>query len=74
MAFVEMMTSQAGDVSNKLNTTAAIQLAKNRAALKRIIQAIEYHGRLGLPLRGHRDYGKLVTQTHCAGGSVNGID
>jgi len=27
--------------------------------LKRIIRAIEFHGRLGLPLRGHRDSGDL---------------
>ena len=32
---------------------------KNRRALERIIVAVEFQGRLGLPLRGQRDFGDL---------------
>ncbi|KAJ8017780.1 hypothetical protein HOLleu_44585 [Holothuria leucospilota] len=50
----------AGDVTQQLNTTAAKQREKNRQALHRIILALEFLGRLGLPLRGHRDSGTLL--------------
>ena len=48
-------------VSEQIDKAAAEERKKNRAALSRILQAIEYHGRLGLSLRGHRDSGKLTT-------------
>ena len=53
------MRGRAGDVAQQLDTAAAVQRQQNRHALQRIIQAIEFYGRLGLPLHGHRDYGKL---------------
>ena len=59
-AFTEMMRSGFGDVAPQVNTAAAAEREKNRRALCRIIQAIEFHGRLGLPLRGHRDSGELT--------------
>ena len=58
-AFCQMMRGRAGDVAQQVDTAAAVQRQQNRRALERIIQAIEFHGRLGLPLHGHRDYGEL---------------
>ena len=59
-SFIETMKDGGkGDISQQLSSAAAAQREKNRAALKRIILAIEFNGRLGLPLRGHRDPGTL---------------
>jgi len=58
-AFAETVRSSAGTISHKLHTSASAELERNRRALGRIIQALEFHGRLGLPLRGHRDAGEL---------------
>ena len=55
-----MMRSESGDVSQQVSAAAAEEREKNRRVLMRIIQAIEFHGRLGLPLRGHRDSGELT--------------
>lgn len=46
-------------VGEEINKAASEERRKNRAALSRILQAVEYHGRLGLSLRGHRDSGNL---------------
>ena len=43
-----------------MNAAAAAERERNRRVLHRLIQAIEYHGRLGLALRGHRDSGDLL--------------
>ena len=43
----------------QLHSSFSLQHKQNRSALKRILQAIEFLGRLGLPLRGHRDAGAL---------------
>ena len=48
-----------GDIAKQLQCSAAIQCAQKREALKHILQAIEFLGRLGLPLRGHRDSGTI---------------
>lgn len=58
-AFSQMMHGQTGDVAQQLGSAAAKQRQRNRRALERIIKAIELHGRLGLPLRGHDDCGEL---------------
>ena len=50
------------DILTQIDAKFAQQRDKNRAALTRIISAIEYHGRLGLPLRGHSDSGPLRMQ------------
>ena len=55
--FLESLNS--GDISQNLNCSSAKQIEENRNGLKRVILAIEHHGRLGAPLRGHRDCGKL---------------
>ena len=53
------MHSSVGDVAKQLRSECDKQREHNRSALKRIIRAVEFHGRLGLPLRGHNDSGKL---------------
>ena len=50
------------DISSLLNQEAARQRINNRSCLKRILQAIEFHGRLGLVLRGRRDSGELLIE------------
>ena len=59
-AFVALVKSNAGDVEQQANVGAAKQREKNRMVLKRIIFSIKFLGRLGLPLRGHRDSGTLL--------------
>ena len=58
-AFIALVKSNAGDVEQPANVGAAKQPKKNRMALERIIFSVEFLGRLGLPLRGHRDSGTL---------------
>lgn len=59
-SFIDTMTAGGkGDIAQQLGSAAAAEREKNRAALKRIILAVEFNGRLGLPLRGHRDSGTL---------------
>ena len=50
------------DISSLLNQEAARQRINNRSCLKQILQAIKFHGRLGLALRGHRDSGELLIE------------
>ena len=68
------------NVSQQLLTSSAVKRENNCAALMCIGQAIEYHGRLSLPLRGHRDAGSLklpdndgeAARTHAnLGGSID---
>ena len=75
-AFIEMMRIGSGDVAQQLNTAAAAERERNRRALGRIIQAIEFHGRLGLPMRGHRDSGELTLPdaTTFTASNANSID
>lgn len=65
--FCQMMRGRAGDVAQQVDSVAAAQRERNRRALERIIQAIKFHGRLGLPLRGHRDCGELPLPDENAG-------
>ena len=55
------------DISSLLNQEAAGQRMNNRSCLKRILQAIEFYGRLGLALRGHRDSGELLIEERFLG-------
>ena len=59
-AFVDLVRRNAGDVEMQANIGAAKKREKNRRALERIISAIEFLGRMGLALRGHRDSGTLL--------------
>jgi len=61
-------------VHEQMDKAAAEERKKNRAALSRILHAIEYHGRLGLSLRGHRDSGKLQTTMAEAGSDQSDVD
>ncbi len=65
-AFRSQMLNSRGDISKQLRSEYEKQRERNRAALKRIIRAVEFHGRLGLPLRGHDDCGELPTIEHGA--------
>ena len=58
-AFRGTMSSKAGDVAQQRKSAVVLQLVKNRSALQRIVLCVEYLGRLGIPLRGHRDSGHL---------------
>ena len=58
-AFKAQMLSSSGDILHQMDTEFDHQRRENRSALMRIIRAIEFHGRLGLPLRGHDDSGTL---------------
>ena len=42
-----------------MKSSAALQRVKNHSALQRIVSCVEYLGRLGIPLGGHRDLGHL---------------
>jgi len=66
--------SQKGNVSEQMNVPAARQKEKNRSILKRIILSIEFLSRLGIPLRGHRDSGKLTLPNTEVGTSSTSID
>ena len=60
-SFDFLKTQETGnDVSTMVKTAHSREIAENRTALTRIILAIEHHGRLGLPLRGHRDSGAIT--------------
>ena len=54
---------KSGDICTQLNTEFSRQRDHNRNVLHRILKAIEFHGRLGLALRGHDDSGPLKVQT-----------
>lgn len=58
-AFIAMVKSSRGDIAQQMNSAAAPQVEKNQSILSRIILSIEFLGRLGLPLREHRDSGDL---------------
>ena len=47
------------DVSRLVNNAYSKEVDENRIRLMRIIVALEHHGRLGAPLRGHRDSGPI---------------
>ena len=54
-AFVSQVKNNAGDVEQQARVGAGKQREKNRRGLERITFSIEFLGRLGLPLHGHRD-------------------
>ena len=71
---IGLVKSRAGNIVEQMNTTAAKRKEKNRNVLRRIIQAIEFLGRLGLPLRGHHDSGILPLPNDDIGSSSSDID
>jgi len=58
-AFLKIFHKQY-DVEQQLNTATAAKAMKNRRALRRIIQALKFHGQRRLPLQGHRDSGRMT--------------
>ena len=53
--FLERMVHRCVSINAQLNTLHAAQMERNRAILKSIITCVEFCGRQGIPLRGHRD-------------------
>lgn len=68
-----MMKSGRGDIAQQMNSAAARQVEKNRSILSRIILSIEFLGRLGLPLRGHRDSGDMPQPSNKSGPSSSSV-
>ena len=64
--WMKCVQSGAKRVDLQLNKKADAELKSNRAIISRILYALEYHGRLGLPLRGHRDFGDLPIPESCS--------
>lgn len=62
-AFRDVVSGKSQSVTGQLEAASAKEVTANRAALKRILQAIEFLGRLGMSLRGHRDSGVLDTMS-----------
>ena len=52
-------------MSHQLNSEHERIKRLNQDGVRRVIRAIEYHGRLGLPLRGHRDSGDILGDEFC---------
>jgi hypothetical protein len=59
-AFEQMLTNSAGNVIDQVNMQSAEECKKNRVSLSGILQAVEYHGCLGLALCGPRGSGDLL--------------
>ena len=62
VAFLES-ASKGQSVVSQLNTLHAAHIQKNRLVLKSIISAVEFCGRQGIALRGHRDDAKYLEDT-----------
>lgn len=58
-------TAESSDVYSQLNKAAAEERLKNRKILDRILEAIVFLGRRGLPMRAHRDSGSLCPNDIC---------
>ena len=54
-AFIEMMKNPARTVENQLSSIQETQIKKNRQFLISIIKCLEFCGRQGIGIRGHRD-------------------
>ena len=55
----QQQVATGSDVADMQDKAAEKERSKNRESLKRLLKGVEHLGRLGLPLRGHRDSGKL---------------
>ena len=64
-------SANAGDECSQLNTLHAAHIQKNRLVLKSIISAVEFCGRQGIALRGHRDDAKYLDNTDLNPGKYN---
>ena len=58
-AFLSTSENTASRIENKITSNAAATIERNRRFLKSILRVIEYLGRQGLALRGHRDDGNI---------------
>ena len=55
VAFINVMEGRQASIANSLNETYAITVQRNRNVLKSIMVTVEFCGRQGIALRGHRD-------------------
>ena len=72
VAFLES-TSKGQSVVGQLNTLHAAHIQKNRLVLKSIISAVEFCGRQGIALRGHRDDAKYLEDTDLNPGNYQAL-
>ena len=57
--FSEIYRSSAGNVVERMTTGRRNQALVNRKIMKSIVGTVVFCGRQNIPLRGHRDYGRL---------------
>lgn len=62
--FLKTLQKPEADVRNAIDSGRLLQVASNRKRLSPIIKTILFHGRQNVPLRGHRDDGCLMDESH----------
>lgn len=62
-AFISTAKNTASRIDYRISVQHAERVEKNRRFLKSILRALEYLGRQGLALRGHRDDGRVLTDS-----------
>lgn len=61
-------------IENQLDTARTRQILENRKNISSVIETIILCGQQNIPLRGHRDFGKLtVDSTDVNGGNVRNL-
>ena len=55
VALIDVMEGKHVSIANSLNETYSIQVQRNRKVLKSIMDTVQFCGRRGIALRGHRD-------------------
>ena len=57
--FVRSVEEPSRSVDNQVNSQRFVEVQKNRAAVSSVAKTVIFCGRNGLPLRGHRDDGRI---------------
>lgn len=57
--FMKSFKESTSRIDNIIHSNRHKQVAENRARLSRIIRAVVCHGKQNIPLRGHRDSGRV---------------
>jgi hypothetical protein len=65
-SFIAAMLNPSNKISVKLDRAAQRQIDNNRRVLVPIIESIIFLARCGIPLRGHRDSGRISCSASCA--------
>lgn len=61
--FLKTYENPEKEIINILDAKRASQIRENREKLRPIIESILFLGRQNIPLRGHRDYGRIMPNT-----------